>query len=92
VHVPRRRRPVEEATALVDIEAVARLLGVSVRYVRRMVFEKRIPYVKVGRLLRFDMHEVAGFVEANKVPAHDTVLGDHSAAQDRHDVRQADRF
>lgn len=67
--MPRGRKPGDELPALADIEAVARSLGVGVRYVRRMVFEKRIPYVKVGRLLRFEMNEVARFIEANRVPS-----------------------
>jgi excisionase family DNA binding protein len=39
---------------LLDIEAVAEHLGVSVRHVRRLVHERRIPYLKWGHLLRFD--------------------------------------
>ena len=39
---------------LVDINEVATHLGVSVRHVRRLVSERRIPYVKWGNLLRFD--------------------------------------
>lgn len=43
---------------LVDIEAVALYLGVGVRHVRRLVAERRIPFVKWGRLLRFDLDVV----------------------------------
>jgi len=43
---------------LVDIEAVASYLGVNVRHVRRLVAERRIPFVKWGRLLRFDLGEI----------------------------------
>lgn len=43
---------------LVSIAEVARLLGVDVRHVRRLVFEGRIPYYKWGHLLRFDPAEV----------------------------------
>jgi excisionase family DNA binding protein len=39
---------------LIDVEAVARRLGVTVRFVRRLVFERRIAYVKVGRHVRFE--------------------------------------
>ena len=31
---------------LIDIAAVAERLGVQVRHVRRLVYERRIPYVK----------------------------------------------
>jgi excisionase family DNA binding protein len=54
---------------LVDIEAVASHLGVQVRHVRRLVAERRIPYVKWGHLLRFDPTEIDRWIEAAKVPA-----------------------
>ncbi|MGH9230222.1 MAG: helix-turn-helix domain-containing protein [Acidimicrobiales bacterium] len=48
---------------LVDIDAVAAYLGVSVRHVRRLVFERRIPFIKWGHLLRFDLDEIATWVD-----------------------------
>jgi len=39
---------------LLTIEQIADHLGVSVRHVRRLVAERRIPFVKWGHLLRFD--------------------------------------
>ena len=48
---------------LVDIEAVAQHLGVSVRHVRRLVFERRIPFIKWGHLLRFDLNEIALWID-----------------------------
>ena len=41
-------------TALLDTEAVAEALGVTPRHVRRLIAERRIPFVKVGRFVRFD--------------------------------------
>jgi excisionase family DNA binding protein len=49
-----------------DIKAVAEHLRVDVRHVRRLVFERRIPYVKWGHLLRFDPDEIASWLEANR--------------------------
>jgi excisionase family DNA binding protein len=46
---------------LVVIGQVADHLGVSVRHVRRLVAERRIPYVKWGNLLRFDPREVSSW-------------------------------
>ena len=37
-----------------DIEQVAELLNTSVRHVRRLVYERRIPYLKIGHFVRFD--------------------------------------
>ena len=48
----------ENAPQLVSIAEIARMLGVEVRHVRRLVFERRIPFYKWGHLLRFDPVEV----------------------------------
>jgi excisionase family DNA binding protein len=56
---------------LVPIEAVAEHLGVSVRHVRRLVYERRIPYVKWGHLLRFDLDEVNAWVAGSRIAAVD---------------------
>jgi len=47
---------------LLTIEQVADTLGVNVRHVRRLVFERRIPYLKWGHLLRFDADEVRAWL------------------------------
>jgi excisionase family DNA binding protein len=52
---------------LLDIEGVAEHLGVTVRHVRRLVHERRIPYVKWGHLLRFDPAAVAEWLEEARV-------------------------
>ena len=52
---------------LLDIDQVAEHLGVSVRHVRRLVFERRIPYLKWGHLLRFDPTDVAAWLDAQRV-------------------------
>jgi excisionase family DNA binding protein len=48
----------EPIPELIDIETLAARLGDSVRHVRRMVAEKRIPYLKVGHFVRFDPADV----------------------------------
>ena len=58
--------------ALINIEQVAERLGVSVRHVRRLIAERRIPYVKWGHLLRFDPEEVDRWIEECAVPANTT--------------------
>ena len=59
---------------LIDIADVADRLGVQVRHVRRLVHERRIPFVKWGHLLRFDPADIEAWVEAARVPA-DRPLG-----------------
>ena len=56
---------------LIDINAVAEWLGVQVRHVRRLVTERRIPFLKWGGLLRFDPDEIAQWLESVRVPVDD---------------------
>ena len=60
--IPRNanRRP------LIDINEVAARLGVEVRHVRRLVHERRIPFVKWGHLLRFDPDEIDAWIDAHR--------------------------
>jgi excisionase family DNA binding protein len=52
-----------ELPHLVDIDSIAEHLGVEVRHVRRLVFERRIPYIKWGHLLRFDPVDIAAWLD-----------------------------
>lgn len=53
-------------TPLVTIERVAEILGVEVRHVRRLVHERRIPFVKWGHLLRFDPEEIRNWIDQHR--------------------------
>lgn len=48
---------------LLDLPAVAERLGVNQRHVRRLVAERRIPYLKWGHLLRFDPVELEAWLD-----------------------------
>jgi excisionase family DNA binding protein len=54
---------------LLDSSEIARLLGIAERHVRRLVLERRIPFAKVGRFVRFDSRDIERWVQAAKVPA-----------------------
>jgi excisionase family DNA binding protein len=58
---------------LLDIAGVAEHLGVSERHVRRLVAERRIPFIKWGHLLRFDPVEIASWLDRARVAAADDV-------------------
>jgi excisionase family DNA binding protein len=58
-----------ELPQLLDTAGLAHRLGVSDRLVRRLVLERRIPFVKVGRFVRFDPHAVAVWLSAHTVEA-----------------------
>lgn len=48
---------------LMDLPAVARRLGVNQRHIRRLVAERRIPYLKWGHLLRFDPDDIDAWID-----------------------------
>ena len=52
---------------LLTVEEAAERLGTSTRFVRRLVAERRIAYVKVGRHVRLDPTDVEAFIAASRV-------------------------
>ncbi len=55
------------ATTFITIDELAARLGTSTRHIRRLVAERRIPYVKVGRLVRFDPADIAAWIDGRRV-------------------------
>lgn len=53
--------------ALMDIDDVAERLSVSPRFVRRLVEERRITFLKIGRHVRFDRSDVERWIESQRV-------------------------
>jgi excisionase family DNA binding protein len=60
---PSKNEPQSTADRLLTIAEVATTLGVDVRHVRRLVHERRIPYIKWGHLLRFDPIDIAAWID-----------------------------
>ncbi len=54
----RQGAPGPDVEPLLDVDGVAARLNISVRHVRRLVAERRIPHLKLGNLLRFDPREI----------------------------------
>jgi excisionase family DNA binding protein len=67
------KKPTDSSTttassaSLLDIDTVSNSLGVTPRFVRRLVAERRIPYVKVGKLVRFDPGELDVWLDMQRV-------------------------
>jgi excisionase family DNA binding protein len=53
--------------SLLTIEEVANQLNVGERFVRRLVAERRIGFLKVGRYVRFHRADVEALIEAGRV-------------------------
>ena len=56
-------------TALLDVHQAAIRLGTSVRFVRRLIAERRIPYVKLGAHVRIDTRDIDALIEAGRIAA-----------------------
>jgi excisionase family DNA binding protein len=52
---------------LLSVEQAAERLGTSVRFVRRLVFERRIAYVKLGSHVRIAARDLDAFIRAGRV-------------------------
>lgn len=59
--------PGQSGAGLLTVESLAELLAIEVSFVRRLVFQNRIPYVKVGRYVRFVPSDVARWIESQKI-------------------------
>ena len=57
---PGRGRPL-------TLPEAAAYLNVAERYMRRLVTDRRLPYFKVGRLLRFSAEDLDAFLEAGRI-------------------------
>jgi excisionase family DNA binding protein len=56
---------------LLTVEQATERLGTSPRFVRRLVFERRIPYIKLGRHVRITGRDLDAFIAAGRVDVHE---------------------
>ena len=61
---------------LLTVDQVAEQLGTTVRFPRRLIEERRITFVKVGRHVRIPESALSAFIESNTVQP---VPGRHGA-------------
>ena len=52
---------------LLDCDRLASWLGVDVGFVRRLVAERRVPFIKIGKFVRFDPTEVSKWLDGQRV-------------------------
>lgn len=58
-----------DTSVLLDYQAAAEYLDTTYHHLRRMVYERRIPHVKLGRKVRFIRDDLDAFIRAQRVPA-----------------------
>ena len=54
---------------LLTPQQAADRLGTSLRFVRRLVLERRIPFIKVGRHVRIAASDLDAFIAAGRIEA-----------------------
>ena len=52
---------------LLTVDQAAERLGTSVRFVRRLIAERRIAYVKLGRHVRIAADDLEAFIVASRI-------------------------
>lgn len=52
---------------LLDIAQAAERLNVSPRFVRRLIAERRIDYLKIGKFIRFHPAELDAWIERQRI-------------------------
>jgi len=48
---------------LVNVEELSRILSISVGSIYNLVSRRRIPFVKIGRRIRFDLGDISRWVK-----------------------------
>jgi excisionase family DNA binding protein len=54
---------------LLTVGEAAEFLGTSVRFVRRLIAERRIAYIRIGRHVRIAEADLASFIAAGRIEA-----------------------
>jgi excisionase family DNA binding protein len=68
---------------LLTVEQAAERLGTSVRFIRRLRTEGRIPVVKLGKHLRIDSTDLDHYIDAGRQAAWNQTGSDATGQQRR---------
>ena len=59
--------PREKQSQYLTVEELCQLLKLKKSYIYDLTYRKKIPFIKIGRHLRFDLEEIQKWIENNKV-------------------------
>lgn len=59
--------PYERQSDLMDYSELALYLSVSESYLRRMVMKRSIPYIKIGRSVRFKKQRIEAWLDERTI-------------------------
>lgn len=81
-----------EVIALMTVSDVAEILAVSKSMVYKLVEEREIPFVKIGKILRFKREDVEAWIESQRIEAQATKHHNAEIAQDVDKILSANRI
>ena len=61
--------------SLLTVDEAAERLRTKPRFIRRLIAERRIPYVKLGAHVRIDDRDIDAFIAAGRVAAGNASAG-----------------
>jgi excisionase family DNA binding protein len=67
--MPAQSQPADQ---LLTVEEAANRMRTKPRFIRRLIAERRIAFVKLGRHVRIAEADIAAFIKAGRVDAIDT--------------------
>jgi len=57
----------EKQSQYLTVEELCQLLKLKKSYIYDLTYRKKIPFIKIGRHLRFDLEEIQKWIENNKI-------------------------
>jgi len=66
-----RQQRDRKSVVLLGVRDLAEKLGTSERFVRRLVCERRVPFHKVGKFVRFDPRDIELWLAEHRVESVD---------------------
>lgn len=70
----------DTSMSLLTVDQACERLGTSPRFVRRLIAERRITFIKLGRHVRIDSTDLDAFVAAGRVQLADRSVRGHAEA------------
>jgi excisionase family DNA binding protein len=56
-------------TQLLTVEQAAEYLGTGERFVRRLIAQRRIPFIKLGKHVRLERSALDHFIDVGRIPS-----------------------
>lgn len=65
--MPDKERPGREEVRLLNIKEAARFLGTTDKTLYSKIWRREIPFIKLGRSVRFDVRDLEALIERSRV-------------------------